>query len=594
MHLLIRALRSRVAVMLACVIATLVCPTHNAEVYVWAPSASLGPLAAFTRWDAARMLGLAVDGHGASAEETYAFFPLYPMALRALESAVRGVVGARSPQIMVGCALVLNAASFAVAACALRALTARVVKRGGRFADRVATLFVWSPVGVFFCAAYSEALFCALAFSGLLFLALAVDESGAVRPSLGRVALAPWVWGWCACLALALATATRANGAVNAAFFLFYGTVPLARRFAAACCPRRVRVLRACWPQRARRSLARDLAAGIVALAQSALVVAPSVAFQAGAFARFCGTSAAPLHALGGTEWPRLPGASGDQSGAWCEWRVPSIYAYVQHEYWNVGPFRYWTLKQLPQFALAAPALILAALALRRAAAGVHHRVASTHTAVVDATGPALGVALARLDHEAFAIAGVHDSLMYVHDVDEEGACDRAGLCAADALSHVDGEWVGALPLHEVYERMRAKHADPRCRTIELRVWRGEEAYAAEADEGTAKADDGAAEDEREGGAPRPWSNRLILPFAVHAAALALLIFTTAHVQIATRVLGSSCPALYWVLAELTRAPRRTALRKCEEGAAAWWWRWWAPAYTALGIVLHSNFFPWT
>ena len=531
--LVLRAAASRVAVMVACVIATLVCPTHNAEVHVWAPSASLGPLAAFTRWDAARMLGLAADGHGAS-EEAYAFFPLYPMALRALERAVRGAVGVQSPRIMVCCALALNTASFAVAACALRALTVRVVKRGGRFADRVATLFVWSPVGVFFCAAYSEALFCAFAFSGLLFLALAVDESDVERPSLGRVALAPWVWGWCACLALALATATRANGAVNAAFFLFYGTVPLARRFAAACCPRRARALKACWPQRVQRSLARDLTAGVVALAQSALVVAPSVAFQAGAFARFCSASDAPLHALGGTEWPRLPGARGDQSSAWCEWRVPSIYAHVQREYWNVGLFRYWTPKQLPQFALAAPALVIAALALHRAVDGARHRVASTHTAVVDATGAALGVALARLDRDAFAVAGLHDSLTYVHDVDGGGACARAGLCVADALSHIDGEWVGALPLHEVYERVRAMHSDPRCRTIELRVWRGEEACAAQADEG---ADEGGAaaavaaadglDDEGEGDAPRPWSNRLMLPFAVHAAALALLIVTT-------------------------------------------------------------------
>ncbi|RMX91260.1 hypothetical protein D0867_14130 [Hortaea werneckii] len=39
----------------------------------------------------------------------------------------------------------------------------------------------------------------------------------------------------------------------------------------------------------------------------------------------------------------------------WCTALPPSIYSFVQKEYWNVGLFRYWTLNNLPLFLLAAP-----------------------------------------------------------------------------------------------------------------------------------------------------------------------------------------------------------------------------------------------
>lgn len=43
----------------------------------------------------------------------------------------------------------------------------------------------------------------------------------------------------------------------------------------------------------------------------------------------------------------------------WCSYLPPSIYSFVQSHYWDVGPFRYWTLQQLPNFMMAAPILVL-------------------------------------------------------------------------------------------------------------------------------------------------------------------------------------------------------------------------------------------
>jgi hypothetical protein len=49
-------------------------------------------------------------------------------------------------------------------------------------------------------------------------------------------------------------------------------------------------------------------------------------------------------------------------------WRLlvsaPPLYAFVQREYWGVGPWQYYRLKHIPQFLLAAPALITAVAAV--------------------------------------------------------------------------------------------------------------------------------------------------------------------------------------------------------------------------------------
>jgi hypothetical protein len=42
------------------------------------------------------------------------------------------------------------------------------------------------------------------------------------------------------------------------------------------------------------------------------------------------------------------------------------------------------------------------------------------------------------------------------------------------------------------------------------------------------------------------------VPHCVHFIVLACFLLTTAHVQIATRVLGSGCAPFYWLLADIS------------------------------------------
>jgi len=51
---------------------------------------------------------------------------------------------------------------------------------------------------------------------------------------------------------------------------------------------------------------------------------------------------------------------------AYCTDWLPDVYGHVQRVYWNVGLFRYYELKQLPNFALAGPVLLLAAYTVYR------------------------------------------------------------------------------------------------------------------------------------------------------------------------------------------------------------------------------------
>ena len=297
-------------------------------------------------WDSVYFARVASEGY--EHEQAHAFFPLLPALMRLL------AFGSRSRCALAASGLLVSNLAHVASAVALERL-GTLVLRDPAAARTAATLFALNPASVFHSAAYTESLFACLSFAGCLALALP-----RARPNL-------------AALAFALACAARSNGALNLAF--------LAHDFASA------RVGAAAWfGIRARRAKPRRrtvgyettpftdrLAATVAFAARFSVAVAPLLAAQALGYRTYCAGANSDGSANRRANVPR----------PWCDrWTpFPNIYAFVQSEYWNVGFLRYYQARQLPNFALAAPALGASAAAAARWVSAATSRGAKKHPA---------------------------------------------------------------------------------------------------------------------------------------------------------------------------------------------------------------------
>src|SRR5918999_6022941 len=112
-------------------------------------------LATLARWDAAWYLRIAESGYGDS-EARAAFFPLYPLAVRALATPF----GA-SPAALLAAAYAVALAAFLGALTLLHRLVS--LELGRPLAQPALLLLAVFPAAVFFGAPYSESLFLLLA-----------------------------------------------------------------------------------------------------------------------------------------------------------------------------------------------------------------------------------------------------------------------------------------------------------------------------------------------------------------------------------------------------------------------------------------------
>jgi len=141
------------------------------------------------RWDSNWYVDIAHHGYANGAVEP-AFFPLYPLLMRAVGVVTGSVVLA---------GVLISFAAFAVALTLLHRLTA--LELGADAARRTVVLLAFFPTALFFSAVYTEALF----------LALELGAFYAARR--GR-------WAWAGALG-ALGAATRNTGSLLAVALLF-------------------------------------------------------------------------------------------------------------------------------------------------------------------------------------------------------------------------------------------------------------------------------------------------------------------------------------------------------------------------------------
>jgi phosphatidylinositol glycan class V len=289
-------------------------------------------LSAFTRWDSAWFLTIARRGYPSSlpmpsplsavayAEQAHAFFPLLPWLVRSLASLL-SAPSVPSANMLVIAGVVINSLSFMFAALGLYRLSIVVLGKE-RDAWWAAVAFCWNPAGIFFSTIYTESLFSALTFVGLSLLA------SSPRNCRFKV-------GWLVAVLFAFATLCRSNGLLNGWLFGIHK----------ACW-----ILADLWFLMRRRPshhchlwrFSLRLVGGVVNTAlQGLLIASPFIWFQLHCYHKFC-------HSQSSHAWCYEPGVL-------LLGFKPSLYAWVQHTYWGVGPFRYYQLRQVPNFLLAAP-----------------------------------------------------------------------------------------------------------------------------------------------------------------------------------------------------------------------------------------------
>jgi len=440
------ALTSRLFVMAVSFLADNLIPNHDAGVFAWVQSSNSAEggvtftdkavealFGGLTRWDAQYFLHVADNGY--TYENTLAFFPLFPMAVRFIAEVIYwcqveyGLIRFNSALIL--SAVGVNLTAFVLAAVTLHELSRKVL-RDEYLAYKSALFFCLNPASVFFSAAYSESLHAAVSFG----LMLKVERGFSFKMAL----------------LLAASTASRSNGLLNMGFVAYKGLKIVAKELAI-----HVRLVELGKAEMS-TTVANIIGDGVVPTAFSLIAgIVPFVLFQWHGFTQFCGlTNVASSLELGDDvvnyahdKGYKLPWA---EPSDWCHASIlPTSYNYVQSTYWNVGFLRYYQLKQLPQFILAAPILYLVLTQSRRFYA--HHKF----------------------------------------------YCVRLGL------THFG--------------------MDPNFRAPSF------DAFAAR-------------------GLPRD-----CLVYVGHACALAVFCLLCVHVQVATRIICSSCPVVYWWAAMLTTPP---------------------------------------
>lgn len=287
-------------------------------------------LGGFDSWDSEYYIFIAEKGY--TFEQTMAFFPLYPLLMRCLSYTVfyplTLVTSLRSVLLVSG--VTINFAIFPLAAVALYLLTLEFT-HNRRLSFLAAILFCLNPAGVFMSTVYTETLFAFFSFSGMLL----VQKKRT----------------WLATLCFSLASATRSNGIVLIGF-IGYGclvTILTHSRSSKAAEDRPV------------ANAVRNL---LTASAQCVVILTPFVLFQAYGYLLYCSEGVREDSLLGNVPDP-LP-LRPPPPPPWCDWSLPLPYSYIQQRYWDVGFGRYFQWRQLPNFLLAVPTVLVCVLSVRQ------------------------------------------------------------------------------------------------------------------------------------------------------------------------------------------------------------------------------------
>ncbi|PKY02590.1 GPI mannosyltransferase 2 [Aspergillus campestris IBT 28561] len=270
----------------------------------------------FTRWDSIYFVHIAERGY--VFEQEWAFGYGYTRILAFLASFFHPSNGVGEAAVITAVGIAVSHISHYLSVLALYRLSVNVFGQHSRARELLCfltpILHIISPAGAFLSAPYGESLFAMLNIGGFYLYSSAFLDARARKgaSSHAKLLLAAGLF--------AVASTVRSNGVLSGILFaydaLVYAWAIVSRGPSKEACLR----------------LAVTIVGGcIVGLG----FVLPQVI----AYLSYC--------------------TAGETLRPWCQRLIPSIYGWVQEQYWNVGFLRYWTLSNLPLFLLALPMLVL-------------------------------------------------------------------------------------------------------------------------------------------------------------------------------------------------------------------------------------------
>ncbi|XP_068622486.1 GPI mannosyltransferase 2 [Battus philenor] len=343
------ALNTRIAVILLQAISNAIIPDHDAGVFISPEDPSLRKttadividkvLGGMKRWDSQYYIHIAQYGY--TYENCLAFFPLYSLIIRYLAYMFSSILGSllNFHSLLLLSATIINILFFIKSADVLYSLSLRVL-RNECYAYKSTILYCVNPASIFFTAPYSETLFAFMSF----YTMFKCTESESLRfANIDITAAFP----------AGLSMITRSNGATNLGFILYTSFKNLLEK----TLPEIVYKYKTLKYKVMLPLLFLPLLTCSVALFLTVVVaLIPFMLVQLYNYFKFCTYNDHNLpEFLSNTEYI-LPGSA---ESPWCNYSIPLSYSYIQSHYWDVGFFKYYKMKQVPNFLLASPILVL-------------------------------------------------------------------------------------------------------------------------------------------------------------------------------------------------------------------------------------------
>lgn len=343
------ALKSRILLILIQYTANILIPDNKPDVFYFTNTIqSYGMVdkiifhifGGFLRWDAQYFVHISIYGY--TYENSLAFFPLYPILIRIISNFFHiFFVFISIEAIVLLISIIFNVIVFVLSCEVLYRITC-LAFNDTRFGYKVVLLFCYNPASIFFVAPYTECLYSFLTFRVILScltLFKKYEKCGfEVNISNGRVIIET-----------ALSAVTRSNGVLNIGFLIFTFICLMKKSLRG--------------PQKLHSKCLYFLKYLGIILFFSFLSLVPFFIYQLYCYKQFCTDFYVdmPKKVMYYADHHNyiLPGQFSKYNQTWCYNNIPLAYSYVQDHYWNVGFLRYYEFKQIPNFILAIPVIII-------------------------------------------------------------------------------------------------------------------------------------------------------------------------------------------------------------------------------------------